>query len=306
MTTALSGTRMLRNTSMSRMNDSSSTSPMNDGRRACRTCSWRSRRPRREPPTATVTSEPAIAGGHDRRGARGGRGRRWPRPAVRSWACTCMIAASPAALGAAGDATRRRASALSVADELAERGEVGAPFGVSAASSSGPLNPGPKPSASRSYASRVVSPSGRCRRRRSRAAARTRGMRDHDQERRAAEERGPAAGFWMNAAPPVPEGLAGVVAAACAGADRTGRCCGRRSRAGRAAASPSRASSMSTPMAAPIATPRTNSRPITSRPSSAMTTVVPAKSTARPAVSSAATTADSGIEAGVRAPRGSG
>ena len=50
----------------------------------------------------------------------------------------------------------------------------------------------------------------------------------------------------------------------------------------------------STPSAVPIATPRNVSVLRTSSPSRAMTTVLPAKSTARPAVSSATTVAASG------------
>ena len=51
---------------------------------------------------------------------------------------------------------------------------------------------------------------------------------------------------------------------------------------------------MNTPMAIAIATPRMTDCPMKSRPSTEMSTVVPAKSTARPDVSTARTTAASG------------
>ena len=56
-----------------------------------------------------------------------------------------------------------------------------------------------------------------------------------------------------------------------------------------------------TAMAIPIANPLTNDKPIARRPSSAMITVEPAKSTARPDVSIASTT-DSSMESPLWSP----
>ncbi len=61
---------------------------------------------------------------------------------------------------------------------------------------------------------------------------------------------------------------------------------------------------VSTPIEMPIATPRITDVFISSRPSTEITTVVPAKSTARPAVSSACTTAALGHRDPRRDPRG--
>ena len=52
---------------------------------------------------------------------------------------------------------------------------------------------------------------------------------------------------------------------------------------------------MSTPTTAPIARPRANARPMTNNPSKEMMTVIPAKITARPEVSTASTTASSTV-----------
>ena len=60
---------------------------------------------------------------------------------------------------------------------------------------------------------------------------------------------------------------------------------------------------ISTPTAMPTASPRTIDRPIVNRPSTAMITVMPAKSTARPAVSSARTVDRSGSDPDCRPSR---
>ena len=57
---------------------------------------------------------------------------------------------------------------------------------------------------------------------------------------------------------------------------------------------------VSTPIAMPMATPRMIDVFISSRPSTEITTVVPANSTARPAVSSACTTLRSGSSPAAR------
>ena len=143
--TALAGTTSDRNTATSSRNDTASTTPISQGSRSA-IWSEKSIVPAVRPPMSTRVPVPAMASGPSRS--------RCTRRLVAS-ACgevvgkTDMTAASPFGL-TAGVVTV--ATPGSVARVARSRWRSATPAGPdrSAASSRGPLNPGPKPWASRS------------------------------------------------------------------------------------------------------------------------------------------------------------
>ena len=237
MITAFSGTSTLRNTTISSRNDSSSTTP-DEERQHARTCSRRSRRRRRAARRpARSTSVPATAGGTT------SSRRRSTRSSVAS-SCgdvvgnTCMIAASPAALGCGGVANAtpgRRRSACR--DSLVSTARSAAPFGRLGREQQRAVEAGPE-----ALGEQVVRLAASCRPSGWLPASakpsriENTGSASRIEQRQGADERRASGRRWIDAAPAVPERLVLGRRAACGAGGRTGRCCGRRSRAARAAA----------------------------------------------------------------------
>ena len=147
MITAFSGTRRLRNTAIKSRKLSRSTAPMNTGSRddsCCDTSTLDAVRP----PTCTCTSVPPTADGITRL-------RSVSTRSVVLTDCgelagiTRITAASPAGFTVGGVTAAMSGVARSLVTRMS-RGAVSDPFGNSAARINGPLNPSPKPSATRS------------------------------------------------------------------------------------------------------------------------------------------------------------
>src|SRR5918995_2216254 len=151
MITAFSGTSSDRNTTMSNRNDSDSTAAKNQGSRASRK-SEKSRLTATLP--VTLTSAPVAS---STGGSTSPRSRSTSSVVASSWgelvgtACQITAAGSSGSLGWGSDTDSTPGSAATTSP-MASRSAGSVPSGSSAASVSGPLNPGPKPSTNRAYA----------------------------------------------------------------------------------------------------------------------------------------------------------
>ena len=147
MTAALIGTAMDRNTIISSSTDSTITAPMKYGRREA-IWSEMSMNVAVGPPTYTAASgTPSIAGGMTSLRSRWTRSW-WLRPAATSVGSTRSTAAVPSALACAGATDGDVGVGRDRALERVERRDRRA--ATRPTRSSGPLKPGPNPSASRS------------------------------------------------------------------------------------------------------------------------------------------------------------